>query len=354
MTSRRELLERLQLGLTVLPAFAFAPQSLFGSLLTDPEGTLVPAKAVPANPFTRGSTALVAMVHGHDVARMLDAGLELLGGLDRLALNGKRVLLKPNVVNNRPPPSTTNPEVVSAVARRVRQAGAADIIVADSSGMLRFPTRDNLIATGVRQAGESAGARLLALEDEAWVRVQPPRAKALPAHYISKPVYEADLFINMPVIKTHRFAQYSCTLKNLVGITHPRYRPSLSFLSGDWHERIAELNLAVHPHLNIADGTTIMIAGGPTTGTPAKANVLVLSGDRVALDVVAIAIIRSYGQWPKLDMPVWEQRQIKRAVELGLGTEGPDRMELLTRALAPDEGFEKLVETVRRDVFGRG
>ena len=88
-----------------------------------------------------------------------------------------------------------------------------------------------------------------------------------------QPVYESDIFINVPVIKTHQFAHYSCSLKNLVGIVHPRYRPSIRFFSGQWHERIAELNLAVHPHLTIADGTTMMIAGGPTSGTR-------LSGER--------------------------------------------------------------------------
>src|SRR5207245_8491732 len=68
-------------------------------------------------------------------------------------------------------------------------------------------------------------------------------------------------------------------LKNLVGIIHPRYRPSVSFLSPDWHVRIAELNLAVHPHLTIADGTTLMIAGGPTSGTPAQADILLLRSE---------------------------------------------------------------------------
>ncbi|WP_447972550.1 DUF362 domain-containing protein [Nitrospira sp. Kam-Ns4a] len=350
--TRRELLARLWFGLAFLPALAFAPRSLWRALLFEPDGPLVPAKPVPPNPFTRDGRALVALVHGTDPAAMLSEGVALLGGLDRLGLTGKRVLLKPNVVNDRRPPSTTAPEVVAAVARLARGAGAAEVVIADSSGMIRFPTTKNLEATGMRRVAESAGARLLALEDEPWVRVEPAAAATLTRYYVSKPVYEAEVFINLPVVKTHRFAHYSCGLKNLVGVTHPRYRPSLSFLSGDWHERIAELNLAVHPALTIADATTVMIAGGPTSGTSARADLLLLSGDRVALDAVAVALLRTYGEWPRvLERGVWEQRQLVRAIELGLGVAGPNQVELVARSIGGDApAFERLVERIRRDV----
>ena len=350
--SRRDLLSRLGFGLAFLPGLAMAPRSVVGSLLFEPDGVLVPAKPLAPNPYTRDGKALVVIVHGQEPSAMLQTGLEMLGGIDRLALRGKRVLIKPNVVNDRPPPSTTSPQVIAAVVKRVREAGAGEVVVADSSGLIRFPTTDNLAATGVRAAAEEAGAHVLALEEEPWVRVEPAGAKSLPRFYVSKPVYEADVFINLPVVKTHRFAHYSCSLKNLVGITHPRYRPSVAFLAGDWQERIAELNLAVHPHLTIADGTTIMIAGGPTSGTPARADLLLLSGDRVALDAVGVALIRTFDAWPKLkEKGIWEQRQIRRAIELGLGASGPHQVELLTRSVGrPDAGFDKLVDTIRRDL----
>ncbi len=350
--SRRNLFSRLRLGLTFLPALAFAPRSILGTFMFEPKGERVPAKPIPANPFVRNGKALVAVIHGDNPDSMLKEGLRLIGGIDRLALQGKRVLIKPNVVNDRPPPTTTSPRVVAAVVRFVLESGAAEIIVADSSGIIRFPTSENLVATGIRQAAESAGARVLALEDEPWVRVEPAGAKALPHYYVSKPVYDADVFINLPVIKTHRFAHYSCSLKNLVGVIHPRYRPSATFLSPDWHERIAELNLAVHPHLTIADGTTLMIAGGPTSGDSAQANVLLLSGDRIALDAVAVAIIRTYGAWPKVtEQGIWEQRQIKRAIELGLGVSGPSGFDLVAQSVSgSNPAFDQLVAKIRRDL----
>jgi uncharacterized protein (DUF362 family) len=350
--SRRETLARLGFGAAFLSALALAPRSLLGSLLFEPDGEVVPIAPPPPNPFVRDGRALVAMVHGTDPAEMLREGLALLGGLDRLGVAGKRVLLKPNVVNGRKPPSTTAPEVVAAVGRLAKAAGASELVVADSSGMIRFPTRENLDATGLRLAAESVGAGTLALEEEPWVRVEPARAGSLRRYYVSKPVYEADCWINLPVVKTHRFAHYSCALKNLVGVVHPRYRPSLSFLSGDWHERIAELNLAVHPRLTIADATTVMVDGGPTSGTPARADLLLLSGDRIALDAVAVALLRSYGRSARLlERGPWAQRQIARAIELGLGVKGPGEMELVARSTAGGgAAFERLVERLRRDV----
>lgn len=350
--SRRDLLGRLTFGLLFMPALARLPRPVLRGILFEPDAPLVPAKPLHPNPYRRDGRSLVALVHGQDPAAMLAQGLSLLGGLASLGVQGRRVLVKPNIVNDKPPPSTTSPAVIVATVRALLEAGAADVVVADSSGMIRFPTRDNLAATGVRDEVEAAGGRVMALEDEAWVRVEPAGAEVLPRYFVSKPVYDAPVFINLPVVKTHRFAHYSCSLKNLVGIVHPRNRPSLAFLAGSWHERIAELNLAVHPHLTIADATTVMIEGGPSSGTPAKADLLLLSGDRIALDAVAVALLRTYGAWTKVtDKGVWEQRQIRRAVELGIGATGPDQVEIVA-ASAGDAGgpFERLVERIRSDV----
>jgi hypothetical protein len=50
-------------------------------------------------------------------------------------------------------------------------------------------------------------------------------------------------------------------------------------------------------------------------------------------------------------MSVWEQHQIRKAIELGLGASGPHQVELLARSVAgPDAGFDKLVDTIRLDL----
>lgn len=351
--SRRELFNNAGFGLLLLPALVRSPRTILRHLLFDPTGPLVPPKSIPHNPFTRNGQSLVAIVYGKDPRHMLQRAIELLGGIDRLGLRGKRVLLKPNVLNDRPPPSTTNPQVVAAMAEMVKASGAAEVVVADGSGIIRLPTSANLTSTGIRAAAEAAGARVLALEDEPWVRLEPPEAKALTQFYFSQPVYDAEILINIPVIKTHRFAEFSCSLKNLVGAVHPRYRPSVTFWSGDWHERIAELNLAVHPTLTVADGTTTMIEGGPTSGTAAQTDLLLCSGDRVAIDLVAIALLRSFGTWPKLQgRRIGDQRQVKRAAALGLGVGSGRDIEVVSEAVDPaPPAFIRLVEHIRQELL---
>ncbi len=353
--SRREFFNNAGFGLLLLPAFVRSPRNILRHLLFEPEGPLVPPKPIPGNLFTRDGRSLVVIVYGKDPRLMLRRAIELLGGIDRLSLRGKRVLLKPNVLNDRPPPTTTSPQVVTAMAEMVQTNGAAEVVVADGSGIIRLPTSANLTSTGIRAAAEAAGAKVLALEDEPWVRLEPPQAKALTQFYFSRPVYEADIVINMPVIKTHRFAEFSCSLKNFVGAVHPRYRPSVTFWTGDWHERIAELNLVVHPALTVADGTTTMIEGGPTSGTAAQTDVLVCSGDRVAVDVVAIALLRSFGSWSKLQgRRIEEQRQVKHAAALGLGAGSGRDIEVVSEAVdeAPP-AFTRLVEHIRRDLLSQ-
>src|SRR2546426_11814960 len=127
------MLGRLVWGLTSLPTVAFSPRSILNTLLFEPDGALVPAKPLPPNPFMRDGKALVAIVRGEDPQDMLQAGLNLIGGIGRLDLRRKRVLIKPKVVSDRPPPSTTNPKVVAAVVRLVREAGAQAVTVADRS-----------------------------------------------------------------------------------------------------------------------------------------------------------------------------------------------------------------------------
>ena len=138
-----------------------------------------------------------------------------------------------------------------------------------------------------------------------------------------------------------------------MGAVHPRYRPSVTFWKGGWHERIAELNLAVHPQLTVVDGTTIMIEGGPTSGMPAQTDLVICSGDRLAVDLVAVALLRSFDSWPKLQgRRIEEHRQIKHAAALGLGMGvGADVTVVSDAVGTAPPAFHRLVEHIQRDLL---
>lgn len=340
----------LQWGGLVSPMLAANPFGVFRSLI-GPKGDQRPAKSVPPNPFVRDGKTLVSIVYGTDVPRMVAEAVGLIGGLDRLAVRGKTILVKPNVVASEPPPTTTNPAVVSAVVRMLVEAGARRVIVGEMSGVIRLPTNRNLEETGVAKAAREAGAEVVAFDDGEWIQVKPPNAQLVDRLHVAKPVYEADLVVNVPVVKTHSYATYSICLKNLVGVTHPRYRP-YRINPAKWEELVAEMNLAAHPVLNVVDATKSMIAGGPLGGTSTETNLILASGDRVAADVVGLALIAHFGRWEKVaSLGVWEQRQIRHAQILGVGISDPKQLALVSRAIGPDTGeFDRLLADLKRRV----
>jgi uncharacterized protein (DUF362 family) len=66
------------------------------------------------------------------------------------------------------------------------------------------------------------------------------------------------------------------------------------------------------------DGRKCFISGGPFSGQVRDANVILASGDRVAIDVESIKVIASYENSKLKDDP-WSYTQIRRATALGLG-----------------------------------
>lgn len=302
--------------------------------------------ATGRNPFHRDQKSLIAVVGGRDLKAMVGKAVSLIGGFASLEIQGKSVLVKPNVVGEKSHPTTTNPAMVQAVVELLFEAGASKVYVGDMSALIRGGTAKNMELTGIAEAARRAGAETVFFEDHGWVKVA-VNGRYLQEVEVTEWFFKVDRVINLPVIKTHRYAGYSICLKNFVGATHFSRRPYLVDRR-HWEEVVAELNLAFRPDLNIVDGTRTMVEGGPWEGKAAETNLVLASGDRLACDVVGLGIIKSFGQWPRLaGVSPWRMRQVKRAVELDLGVKDSEEMELLTASLDDDPSFISLMEQVR-------
>jgi uncharacterized protein (DUF362 family) len=107
----------------------------------------------------------------------------------------------------------------------------------------------------------------------------------------------------------------------------------MSELHGSPHQRrmIAEINAAYEPALVVMDGVEAFVTGGPAAGKKVQPEVVLAATDRVALDAVGVALLRTFGTTPEVSQgPIFQQEQIARAVELGLGVDGPGQIQLLT------------------------
>lgn len=341
MFSRRSLLGILGTSLFLL----FARQrDAMASLLFRPKRHEKPR--VDHDPYMQGNKAVVGVAYaGASVKDGVKEALSLIGGLERLKIKDKTVLVKPNCVSSQPSPATTNPKVISAVVELFYEQGAKKVVVGDMSALATFSTKRNMKKNGMAKAAIDSGAEVVVFEDYDWVSVDLLGAEYVKTAYVTEWLYKTDIIVNLPVIKTHRSASYSITFKNFIGCTHLKQRPYLIDRK-HWEELVAEFNLACRPHLNIVDGTVSMIEHGPWEGTPAETNLIIASSDRVAADIVGLGVIKSFGKWEMVaDKDVWDQRQIRHAVSLGVG-KGKGDMRLNTGK--GDEKFDELMENVRR------
>ena len=138
---------------------------------------------------------------------------------------GKTVVLKPNVFAPRPAPTTTDPRVVVAVGELCREAGAGRVIVAEGRSISTAKyrkgansTRQCFEAVGMSQAVEAAGFEVVYLEDDEFVEVEVPGAQVLHTAHVPRTILEADVFVNLPVMKIHSLTLVTLAIKNLHGI----------------------------------------------------------------------------------------------------------------------------------------
>ena len=128
-------------------------------------------------------------------------------------------------------------------------------------------------------------------------------------------------------MKTHFRADFSFSLKLAFGFTKKSERPA--FHLRHLKEKLIDLNLVVHPNLIVMDGRKCFITGGPFNGEVRNPNVILASGDRIAMDVESIKVIESF-EGSKLKENPWSYTQIRRATALGLGVKSEDEYTLVS------------------------
>lgn len=257
--------------------------------------------------------------------------LQPLGGMGKWVKPGTKVLLKPNLLSARPPEDavTTHPELVAAIAREVRTHGG-EVIAGDSPGGGVREVRDVWEKTGLAEIAAREDLRLVNFEGSGAVRY----AVNGQEYYISRPVAEADLIINIPKLKTHVLTLLSGAVKNMFGIV-PGFRKANYHKEAPNPDAFAQILVDIlslkPPDLTIMDAVLAMEGDGPSSGAPKKLNLLLASTDPVALDAIAAFVI---GIRPD------EVPTTRIASESGLGIGWPEAIEVvgnrLQDAVCPD------------------
>jgi uncharacterized protein (DUF362 family) len=306
----------------------------------------VPSSQPSASPSSRGSLhpsakveqdlARVAFVKTRHRAEGVRSALALLG---KVEFGKKNVFVKPNFNSADPAPGSTHNEVLRTVVEMLREMGAETITVGDRSGM--GVTRRVMEQKGVFAMADEMGFEPLVFDEmgaEQWLVMQVPGSHWAGGFPFARPVLEADAVVEACCLKTHRFGgHFTLSLKNSVGMVAKKLPGSrydyMGELHGSPYQRlmIAEVNTSYAPILIVLDGVEAFVSGGPESGKRVWAEVVLAGTDRVAIDAVGVAILRRWGTTPEVsEGPVFEQEQIARAVELGLGVTGPEKIRLVT------------------------
>jgi len=293
--------------------------------------------------------ARVALVKTDDRAAGVRAAVSLLG-INPVA--GRDVVVKPNCNTADPSPGSTHIDTLEALLALLREMGATGLAVADRSGPA--DTEQVFRDKGLAPLCDRHGARLVnldALPPEQWLRVQPPGSHWRVGFDVARPVVEAACSVSLCCLKTHGFGGvFTLSLKNTVGIVHRRHMRELHASLISMRRMIAEVNMAWTPDFVVVDGVEAFVDGGPMTGKLAHPGVILAGTDRVAVDAVGLAVLKSSGANRAIaGRKIFAQVQISRAAELGLGVAGPAQI-----ALVAGDAASAACAGMLREILDRG
>jgi uncharacterized protein (DUF362 family) len=256
---------------------------------------------------------------------------------------GKTVFVKPNFNTADPAPGSTHNDTLSALLGAVREKNPSRIILGERSGPTN--TADVFEAKGIAPLCGQFGAELLNLEEldpGGWVEIDRPGLHWPKGLMAPRALIEADASVATCCLKTHAYGGvFSNSLKLAVGLTPKDF--SQLHNSPDMRAMIAEINLAYTPDLVLCDAVEVFTDGGPMHGVRNNAGLMFAGSDRVALDAVGLAILKSIGSNSAImDKPIFRQDQIVRAVELGLGIGSAADIQLVTDDEASAEAIARV------------
>nr|AGS52824.1 iron-sulfur cluster-binding protein [uncultured bacterium contig00009] len=293
-------------------------------------------------------TVRVAIVKTANREKGFARAVALLGEMD---FSGRNVYLKGSYNSPDPFPATTHPDALGAIVRTLRGKGARGVTLIERSGMGR--TRDVLEELHVPAALEELDVSFRPLDELSageWLHFELagshwPKGIAFP-RFLTRD----KCIVQLCNLKTHRFGgEFSASLKNSIGLIARYAAAESGFAEKDakrpgrrWNYMkdlhsspdqglmIAEVNYVYAPELIVMDAVEVFITGGPEKGETAAPEIIAASRDRVALDAVGFAILQYAGARIGGSARVFEQAQIRRAAELKLGVDSPEKIRVVS------------------------
>ena len=225
-------------------------------------------------------------VRGGEPDVMFDRAMASLGGMQAFVPKGSRVLVKPNIGWDVTPDraGNTNPKLVARIIEHCLQAGAREVSVFDHTC---DPWAQCYRNSGIERAVKDAGGKIVSGDSEGYYqRVAVPGGQRLTEAKVHGLLLEADVFINVPVLKHHSSTMLTVGMKNMMGVVWDRGY----WHRNDLHQCIADFMTFRKPTLTVVDAYNVMKQNGPrgvSAGDIVLMQSLIVSTDPVAADAAA-------------------------------------------------------------------
>jgi uncharacterized protein (DUF362 family) len=278
-------------------------------------GTIVLAASLKGGyAFARGKGADIVDVSGNNADKMVAAALAGLGGIKEFVGRGDYVVIKANggFANPAKWATTTNPEVLTAIAKACLAAKAKQVIVVEHS---LSKGRNPLERCGINAAMKAIKVPVKELNESAlhYRKVKIKRGVELKETEVAKAVLSADVLINVPVAKQHEDTGISFGTKNVMGLIRHR-RPFHTTLN--IHQAVADLAHAIKPDLTIIDATRVLLSNGPAGPGKTQALGRIVAGRNViSTDVYGLRLAQFGGR----KMSPADAPHLAKAGKAGLG-----------------------------------
>jgi uncharacterized protein (DUF362 family) len=251
---------------------------------------------------------------GDDPGRLVAAAIENLGGMERFISKGDIVVVKPNIGWSRTPEqaANTNPQVVEAIVQMCLDAGAKQVKVFD---LPCNPARRTYSMSGIADAAGRAGADVSFVDERKFSDIAIPEGQAVKSWKMYTEAFDADVLINVPILKHHSMARVTMGMKNLMGLLGGN-RESIHVR---FDQKLADINTVIRPHLTVIDAFRTLKAHGPNSGTPKDVELTrqVIAGvDPIAVDSYGAKL---FGEVTGTGLVGGDVGYIRIGHEMGLG-----------------------------------
>lgn len=220
-------------------------------------------------------------IKGGEPDVMFSKAINSLGGMKNFVKPNQTVVVKPNIGWDVSPEraGNTNPKLVTQIIKECFDAGAKDVYVFDH-------TCDNWTKcysnSGIENAVKSAGGKIVSGASESYYQqIDIPKGIRLKETKVHELILESDVFINVPILKSHGGATITASMKNMMGIVWDRGY----WHRNDLHQCIADYSTLRQPDLNIVDAYWVMKRNGPR-GVSVN-DVVTLKSQIISTDIVA-------------------------------------------------------------------